>query len=199
MKVEDLLTEQSNIETDKRQPERRNPDPEEAGMADPEDTNPSVESQLSESEQLQLQLQDANNRALRAQADLDNFRKRSQREQEQERRYATTQLLQDLLPMVDNIQRAIEAAEQSQQAAGLLEGFKLVAQQLQTILSQHHCTPISALGQPFDPNLHEAVSQLASDQYPQGTVMVETAVGYQLHDRVVRPSQVVVSTGPAEG
>ncbi|MEK6249747.1 MAG: nucleotide exchange factor GrpE, partial [Planctomycetales bacterium] len=93
------------------------------------------------------------------------------------------------------VQRAIEAAEQSQLAASILEGFKLVAQQLQTILTQHHCSPIPALGQPFDPTVHEAISQMASDEYPQGTVMVETAVGYQLHDRVVRPSQVVVSTG----
>ncbi len=153
---------------------------------------------LSEAERRQLELLDANNRALRAQADLENYRKRVQREQQQESRYALMPLLRDLLPVLDNIQRAIEAAEKNERTEPLLEGFKLVAQQLQSILLQHDCQPIVAMGETFDPNLHEAVSQTTSDEFEVGKIVMEVAVGYQLHDRVVRPSQVIVSTGPPE-
>lgn len=153
---------------------------------------------LSEAERRQLELLDANNRALRAQADLENYRKRMQREREQESRYVLMPLLRDILPVFDNIQRAIEAAEKNEESTSLLEGFKLVAQQLQSTLAQHGCHPILALGKTFDPNLHEAVSQTASDKYKAGQIVMETATGYQLHDRVVRPSQVIVSTGSTD-
>ena len=166
-----------------------------------DDVSPEIDPEatltLSDAERRQLELLDANNRALRAQADLDNYRKRVQREQQQESRYALMPLLRDLLPLLDNIQRAIEAAEKHQGTESLLEGFKLVAQQLQSILIQHDCRSIEALGKIFDPNLHEAVSQAPSDQYEAGKIVMEIAVGYQLHDRVVRPSQVIVSTGPS--
>ena len=153
---------------------------------------------LSEAERRQLELLDANNRALRAQADLENYRKRVQREQQQESRYALMPLLRDLLPLLDNIQRAINAAENNEGTQSLLEGFKLVSQQLESILVQHDCQPIAALGKTFDPNLHEAVSQTASEEFEAGKIVMEVAVGYQLHDRVVRPSQAIVSTGPPE-
>jgi molecular chaperone GrpE len=146
--------------------------------------------------QLRQQLADATNRALRTQADLDNYRKRVAREQETERRYATISVMRDLLPVLDNIQRAIEAAEQSQDAPGLLEGFKLVAQQLQSVLAQHDCQPIDAEpGTTFDPNRHEAILQMPSDEHEHGQIVQTTQVGFQLHDRVVRPSQVIVSSG----
>ena len=88
--------------------------------------------------------------------------------------------------------------EENQEAVSLLEGVKLVEQQLQSALLQHGCEPILAVGETFDPNLHEAVSQTPSDEYDAGKIVMETAVGYQLHDRVVRPSQVIVSTGSKE-
>ncbi|SVE40253.1 uncharacterized protein METZ01_LOCUS493107, partial [marine metagenome] len=128
-----------------------------------------------------------------AQADLENYRKRMEREQQQERKYASMRLLRDLLPVLDNMQRAIEAAEQTEESDSLLEGFKLVAQQLQTMLAQHNCEPIVAVGEPFDPNLHEAGLQVESDDYPPGTVMSEMERGYTLRDRVVRAARVIVS------
>lgn len=133
---------------------------------------------------------------LRAQADLDNYRKRVQRELALERQYAALPVLRDLLPVVDNIRRAIEAAEKSSEAGGLLEGFKMVAQQIETVLVQHDCQPIAAAGEMFDPNLHEAIMQMPSAEHESGAVMQVTQTGYQLHDRVVRPSQVIVSSGP---
>ena len=140
----------------------------------------------------------ANDRALRAQAELDNYRKRMRKEMEDERRYAQLPLLGDLLPVLDNVQRAIQAAEKSPDASGLLAGFKMVAQQLENVLSRHHCTRIDALHKPFDPHLHAAIMQQPSSDYPPNTVVQVAQDGYQLHDRVLRPAQVIVSTSVAE-
>lgn len=153
---------------------------------------------------LRAELEEAKDRALRAQAELENYRKRVARQMEEERRYANVPLIRDLLPVWDNIGRAIEAAEKAHETASLLEGFKMVAGQLEGVLARHRCTRIEALDEPFDPNLHEAISQQPSDSHAAGTVLMVTQVGFRLHDRVVRPSQVVVSAalpdqdGPAE-
>ena len=151
-----------------------------------------------EVEKLQADLAAANDRALRAQAELDNFRKRSFRQMEEERKYASVLLLRDLLSVMDNLDRAIEAAEQNENSSSLLEGVKMVGQQLTGVLEQHHCRPISAKGEIFDPHLHEAIAQHPSADHPAGSVIDVTQIGYQLHDRVVRPSQVLVSAGPPE-
>ena len=145
---------------------------------------------------LRADLEDASDRVLRAQAELDNYRKRARRELEDERRYAALPLLRDILPVLDNMQRAIDAAEKSPQGSGLLDGIKLVAQNLLSVLAKHDCKKIEALGQPFDPAFHEAISQQASAQHEPNTVILVAQDGYTLHDRVVRPSQVIVSTRP---
>jgi molecular chaperone GrpE len=137
----------------------------------------------------------AEERVLRAQAELENFRKRARRELEDERRYALVPLVSDLLPVLDNLNLAIGAAEQNEGAAGLLEGVKMVAQQLLGVLEQSDCKTIEDLGEAFDPNLHEAIGQEASSDYEVGVVSRVTRRGYRLHDRVVRPSQVMISTG----
>lgn len=143
--------------------------------------------------QLRAELEAAKDRALRCHAELDNYRKRAARESEERLRYANLGLLRDLLPVVDNVERAIAAAEQSADASALLEGFQMVNRQLEDVLRRHHCRHIEALHMPFDPNLHHAVMQQPSDEYPPNTVLTVTQSGYQLHDRVVRPSQVIVS------
>jgi len=138
-------------------------------------------------------------RALRAQAEMENYRRRMRKEMEDERRYAQLPLLGDLLPVLDNVGRAIQAAEKSPEAGGLLAGFKMVAQQLENVLARHHCQRIDALHKPFDPHLHAAILQQPSSEYPSNTVIQVAQDGYQLHDRVVRPAQVIVSTNAAEG
>ncbi len=147
---------------------------------------------------LEAELAAEKDRLLRLQAEMQNLRNRQSREIADERRYAPMSLLRDLLPVVDNIDRAVEAAEQQGEAASLLEGFKLVRQLLVGILEQHDCQPIDALGEPFDPQVHEAILKQPSDEHPADHVSLVTQQGYQLHDRVVRPSQVIVSAGPAE-
>ena len=148
-------------------------------------------------EELQQELAAARDRELRAHAELENFRKRLYRQMEEDSRYAAVPLASDLLSVVDNLERAIQAADKSGSSQGLLEGVRLVVQQLQRILAQHHCERISAKGQLFDPSLHQAIGHLPSDVHPVGTVTEEAQVGYRLHDRVIRPSLVLVSAGPA--
>jgi molecular chaperone GrpE len=145
--------------------------------------------------QLQAELAAANDRVLRAHAELENFRKRVYRQMDEERKYAALPLLRDLLPVVDNLDRAIGVGTSN--GPGLLEGVKMVAQQLHSALERHHCQRLAAEGAVFDPHVHEALAQHPSDKHPAGTVMAVTQVGYLLHGRVVRPAQVLVSAGPA--
>ena len=149
-------------------------------------------------ESAQAELDEARERAVRLQAELENYRKRAQRTLDEERKYASLPLMRDLLTVVDNLQRAIEAAKQNEGSAGLLEGVEMVASQLISILQQHHCEEIPAQGTPFDPNMHEAIAQWPSDEHDAGAVMQVTQTGYQLYDRVVRPAQVIVATAKSE-
>lgn len=146
---------------------------------------------------LQAELAAAEERVLRAHAELENYRKRANRLLEEERKYAPLPLIRDLLPILDNLERAIQSASQDGGAAGLLEGVRMVAQQVTVVLERHHCQRIEAQGTVFDPHMHEAIAQFPSEQVPPGTVIEVTLPGYRLHDRVVRPSQVLVSSRPA--
>ena len=138
------------------------------------------------------------NKWLRTEAELDNYRKRVQREAEELRRYQALPLARELLPGLDNLRRALAAAESSKNIEDLLQGVRMVAKQFEDILSRHAVQPIEAVGEPFDPNLHEALQQIPSKEYPAMTVVEELERGYTLHDRVVRPSKVIVSSGPPE-
>ena len=143
-----------------------------------------------------LELAAAKDQLLRLQAEMDNLRKRTSKEVQSERRYGPLSLMRELLPVVDNIDRAIEAAEQTADAQSLLEGFKLVRQQLMAVLDHHHCELIEAEGEVFNPDVHEAILQQPSADHPANSVVMVTQTGYKLHDRVVRPAQVIVSSGP---
>jgi molecular chaperone GrpE len=143
-------------------------------------------------------VQEAERKVLLAHAELENFRKRMQREADQQLKYSNLPLLRDLLDVVDNLNRAADAARTDTANTGaLLSGVEMVGQQLQNILAKYGCKPVTAVGSEFDPNVHEAIAQMPSADYASGLVAQEVAVGYVLHDRVVRPSSVIVSTGPA--
>ena len=144
-------------------------------------------------EQLRAQVEEAKDRCLRSQAELDNFRKRASRELADQRKYAHLDLIRDALPVLDNMQRAIAAAEKSADAGALLEGVKMVANSLEAVLMRHSCIRIQALHQPFDPAFHEAIGQQPSKDHPPQTVLLVAQEGYVLHDRVVRPAQVIIS------
>jgi molecular chaperone GrpE len=142
---------------------------------------------------------EAKQEALRARAEMENFRKRMQRDLEQQVKYANLPLMKDLLEVLDNLQRALDAANSDDPATqGLRDGVAMVSRQMTDVLAKYGCHKIEAMGLPFDPNVHEAISQMPSDDYQAGHVMHEAAEGYQLHDRVVRPSHVVVSSGNSQ-
>jgi molecular chaperone GrpE len=147
-------------------------------------------------ESLQAELAEAEKRVLLAHADLENFRRRNRREMQDQLRYASLGLMNEILEAVDNLQRAIDSYEKEPNGEGLVEGVKLVAHQINTSLENNGCKKIDAVGQPFDPNLHQAIQMQPSEEHDANVVSADVRTGFQLHDRVIRPSQVFVSTGP---
>ncbi len=136
-------------------------------------------------------------RFLRAQAEFDTARRRWRQELEEQRRYQSLPLVKDLLPSLDNLRRAVDAAEAGSTVESLRTGVEMVLRQIDEVLARHDTKPIAALGQPFDPNLHEAITQIPTADQPPMHVVIEAERGYQMHDRIVRPSKVGVAIAPA--
>ncbi|MDR2430526.1 MAG: nucleotide exchange factor GrpE [Puniceicoccales bacterium] len=132
----------------------------------------------------------------RALADLDNYRRRVAREKEELRKYAIQALLEDLIPMLDTLTLGLATAQQHPSAQAITDGFKMVADQLKLTLQQHGLQEINPLGEPFDPNAHEALGQNPHDTLPENHITHVHRIGYRLHDRLVRPASVLLSTGP---
>jgi len=153
------------------------------------------EEPVGELETLRNQLQDAENRALRYQADLDNFRRRTRREMDEQMKYASLSLINGILDSLDNLERALSSIPQEQADSGLAQGVRMVAHQIHDTLRAAGCQKIEAVGQPFDPKLHQAVQTQVNEAVPANEVLLELRTGYQLYERVVRPAQVIVSTG----
>jgi molecular chaperone GrpE len=149
---------------------------------------------------LEQELAEAKDRTLRVAADLENFRKRALKDREEAHHFGHQNLVKDLLPSVDNLERAVDHARKSgeESASGLLEGVELVLRELHSVLAKHGVTPIEALEQPFDPALHEAMAQVPDGSKPPGTVVEVFQRGYQLRARLLRPARVVVSKLPDE-
>lgn len=159
----------------------------------------SGEATENEVDSLRHQLMEMEKTALRHQADLENYRKRSRTQMQDQLRYASLPLISELLESVDNLNRATDSAQADAEASGLVEGVRMVSTQISNLLEQHGCKRIEAVGKPFDPSFHQAVQMQPSDEFEANTVMHEIRAGFILHDRVVRPAQVFVSTGPATG
>lgn len=136
-------------------------------------------------------------RYLRAAADLENTRKRQKRELEDAKFDTKHKVLKEMLPVVDNLERAIEHASAGGDTNAILEGVQLVLRQFATAFERLDVVAIDAMGQPFDPNLHEAISQQESDQ-PAGTIIQVLQRGYRSGDRLLRPSLVVVARAKAQ-
>lgn len=163
----------------------------------PEDEAQEGTATLSELEEklnaAERQARENHDRFLRTAAELDNFRKRKEREIGDLRKYANQTLLRELLGVVDNLERALAASRENDEPEGLAEGVEMTLKELLKIFDQFGVTAITALEQPFDPNLHEAVMQEPSDAVPANTVIRELQKGYLLRDRLLRPAMVVVS------
>ena len=135
--------------------------------------------------------------AHRAAAELDNFRKRTARDLQETVKYANAGLLESLLPVLDNFDYGMAAAKAESEGSNLYVGLSMVLRQVQDFLKDNGVEEISAVGMPFDPNLHEAVSQQPTDTVAEGAVISQTRRGYKLRDRLLRPASVIVSSGPA--
>jgi len=131
---------------------------------------------------------------LRTVADFDNYRKRMARDQERMRQTAAESLVRDLLPVLDNLERALEHADSSE---GVAQGLEMILTQFRNTLTQHGVQVIPAAGVSFDPNIHEALMEMESADVPAGHVAQEFQKGYWLGSRVLRPAKVAVSKGPA--
>jgi len=129
----------------------------------------------------------------RLQADFDNYRKRTQKEKTELIKYASERLVGDLLPVLDNFDRAVSAAKINPDFTSFSQGVEMILRQMQTALSKEGLRAMEAVGQPFDPNLHEAVLRVASEEHPENTVVEELQKGYYLKEKVLRPCMVKVS------
>jgi molecular chaperone GrpE len=147
---------------------------------------------------LQADLDRFRDLALRSQADFENYKKRATREKEEGIKYANSSLLERLLPIIDNFDLGLAAARGEGEKSPIYSGMKLVLKQLQDFLSENGLQPINAEGEKFDPNLHEAIAHEPSNDVPENVVIRQTRRGYKLKDRLLRPSSVVVSSGPAK-
>ena len=140
-------------------------------------------------------------RLLRTAADLENFKKRAARERSEAAQFANAALLQKLLPVLDHFEMAQSAAQTAEVPPGgvasLQAGVAMIQQQLKSILAETGLEEIDAAGKPFDPMLHEAVSQLESKDVPEGQVLQQIRKGYKLRDRLLRPAAVIVAKKPA--
>jgi molecular chaperone GrpE len=133
-------------------------------------------------------------RLLRAQADFDNFRRRTRQEKEEFAKYASQKLIESLLPVVDNFERAVSASREQKDYDSLVRGLDMIIRQLYQVFEAEGVQPIDAVGKPFNPELHQAVMQApAEDGVESGIVLEELQKGYILKDRVIRPSMVKVS------
>jgi len=147
---------------------------------------------------LQADLDRFRDLALRSQADFENYKKRAAREKEDAMKYANKSLLERLIPIVDNFELGLSAARAEAEESPIYSGMSLVLKQLNDFLTENGLQPIEAEGQTFDPNLHEAIANEPSEEVPEGKVIRQTRRGYRLRDRLLRPSTVVVSSGPKQ-
>jgi molecular chaperone GrpE len=148
---------------------------------------------------LQADLDRFRDLAMRSQADFENYKRRCAREKGEAIKYANTSLLEKLVSIVDHFELGLEAARgEGGEKSPIYSGMSLVLKQLQDFLAENGLQPIEAVGQKFDPNLHEAIAHEPSTEVPEGLVTRQTRRGYRFKDRLLRPSAVVVSSGPAK-
>ena len=164
---------------------------EQEGAFDPETAD--GDTLLAKYRELEGELSEAQERVLRTAAEAENFKKRLQREKEEQTRYSNESFMRELLPVIDNLERALEHSKAGADQGGLVEGLNMTLKGFLDTLTRFGCTPVEAAGKPFDPNFHEAVSQEESDDHEPNTVLRELQKGYLLKERLLRPAVVIVS------
>jgi molecular chaperone GrpE len=164
---------------------------------------PSIDELQAEIDRMRLELDnervltaEEHDRYLRALADFSNFKRRHQEDYAQAMKFASRELILKILPIIDNFERAVSAAEQQHSFDSLAEGVKLTLRQFNDLLEREGIESIESVGQEFDPMFHEAVQRVETDEYPENTVVGEVQTGYKQGDQVIRPARVRVAASP---
>ena len=147
---------------------------------------------------LKNRVEDLENKVLRARADYQNFQRRAQSERSEAIQYANAEFARPLLAVVDDFERALQAAERTDNLEAVVEGVRLVYENLVKALREHGVTEIDPQFAMFDPNVHEAMMRQPTAEHPPGTILEVIAKGYQLRDRVIRPAKVIVAGPPTD-
>ena len=156
-----------------------------------------LENEQEELQKAQDEVKAAQDQYLRTLADMDNLRKRTQREKEELAKFANENILRDVLPVLDNLERAVEHAEQAHSSEGLLVGVQMTLTQFYQVLKKFGVDPVESIGQPFDPALHQAMGQVETADCPSNSVAQEMQKGYVLNERLLRPAMVMIAKAPA--
>jgi len=189
----------ANLESEDHEaaaPVSENPDSVKA--EEPATTKDEVGSLLKKLEEVSGEVSEQKERYLRAVADLENYRKRAIREKDETRRQANVGLVEDLLPILDNFKLGLKSAESHEGGAAFAEGFRMILTQLESALEQNGLVAINPGNVPFDPNFHEALAHLPHGEIEDGYVIEVQRIGYKLHDRLLRPASVIISSGVSE-
>lgn len=181
-------TEQQESETELETPASSGPE-----VVTEEDETVRLRNELT---QAQRDLKGSQEQYLRTMADMDNLRKRTQRDKEELAKFANESLLRDILPVIDNLERAVEHAEQAESNDGLFEGVQMTLNQFSQLLDKFGVEPVDAIGQPFDPAYHQAMGQMESEEHPVNAVVQQMQKGYQLNKRLLRPAFVMLAKAP---
>ncbi|MCA9578060.1 MAG: nucleotide exchange factor GrpE [Polyangiales bacterium] len=152
---------------------------------------------LSPLEQVTAERDKLKDQLLRTMADFDNFRKRARRDAEDALRRGREDSLRDILPIIDNLERAVEASRGATDVAAVISGIEMVLRSFDDVAARMGATRIVAKGERFDPTLHDAIQQVESAEHPPGTVLTEVVAGYRLGERLLRAAMVVVSKAPS--
>ncbi|ASR46680.1 nucleotide exchange factor GrpE [Paenibacillus kribbensis] len=142
---------------------------------------------------LRAEAEEHQQRFLRAQADFDNFRRRTLKEKEELAKYASMKLVTELVPVLDNFERALATAQQGAETESFAKGVEMIFRQFEGVLQAEGVTAMNSVGQPFNPDFHQAIMQVESEEHEEGIVVEEVQKGYMLKDKVLRPAMVKVS------
>lgn len=163
-----------------------------AGSTELEEARQALAAKIEEAKALQ-------DKYLRLAAEFENFKKLSQKQKQDYIQFANETLLKELLPVVDNLERALKYVQDGRPAEGLVQGVELTLKQFTETLAKFGVRPFDSMGAPFDPARHQAVARQESETAKENTIIEEYQKGYQLHDRILRAAMVVVATGPGDG
>jgi len=197
---DDDATDKITIEVEHRakEPIPEDPDPVVKDADYSGDTETEDRTSEEEADSTSRRIKELEDKLLRTSADFDNYKKRTARQFEEIAKAGTDRLIGEIIEIIDNFERAREHAGTDVSLESLLKGNELIHGQMMALLTRYDIDPIEALGKPFDPNLHEALFQVKSDEYADGTVAQEISKGYRQGSRILRHSRVAVSKGKAD-